>query len=347
MGADLAAYERGFRRAGMPLLIEDYDAYEDVFTRAVPLLAVVFGVQVLGAVTLEWPWWANALALTGGLAILLGTVAVLNRRRGRRVLAFPERVGKAELAAFVLIPALLPLVFGGQVLSAAVTAAGNVLLLLAVYLVVGFGVLSIVRWAVGRLVGQLAASLLLLTRAVPVLLVFMIVLFVNTEMWQVFSGISDGALLGVVGLFVVIGSLFLAVRLPREVRGLEREVGAEPPLRRMQLLNVGLVMFVSQGLQVLLVSLLVGAFFVAFGALAISPEVVQSWIGERPEDLVGQGAVSQELLKVSAGLAAFSGLYYAIAVLTDSAYREEFLDELTNSMRATFRERADYLAARA
>ncbi len=185
--ADLAAYERRFRRAGMPLLIEDYDAYEDVFTRAVPLLAPVFGAQLLGAVTLEWPWWANALALTGGLTILLGTVAVLNRRRGRPVVAIPERVGKAELAAFIFVPALLPLVFGGQVLSAAVTAAGNVLLLLAVYLVVGFGVLSIVRWAVGRLVGQLAASLLLLTRAVPVLLVFMIVLFVNTEIWQVCS----------------------------------------------------------------------------------------------------------------------------------------------------------------
>ena len=34
-------------------------------------------------------------------------------------------------------------------------------------------------------------------------------------------------------------------------------------------------------------------------------------------------------------------------MLTDSTYREEFLDELTEEMRTTFREREEYLAARA
>ena len=50
---------------------------------------------------------------------------------------------------------------------------------------------------------------------------------------------------------------------------------------------------------------------------------------------------------VSGALAAFSGLYYAIAVLTDGTYREEFLEEVTGSMRDTFRLRARYLALRA
>ena len=36
--------------------------------------------------------------------------------------------------------------------------------------------------------------------------------------------------------------------------------------------------------------------------------------------------------------------YYAIAVLTDSTYREEFLEDLTDEMRETFRQRAEYLA---
>ena len=57
--------------------------------------------------------------------------------------------------------------------------------------------------------------------------------------------------------------------------------------------------------------------------------------------------VTVELLRVSGALAAFSGLYYAIAVLTDGTYREEFLEELTGSMRDTFRLRARYLALRA
>ena len=57
--------------------------------------------------------------------------------------------------------------------------------------------------------------------------------------------------------------------------------------------------------------------------------------------------VTEELLRVAGGLAAFSGFYFAIAMLTDSTYRREFLEELTSEMRESFSERADYLALRA
>ena len=348
----LAAYERRFRRAGLPLFIEDYSPYEDVFTRAVPLLALVFATQVMGAADLDWSVWANLAAIAGGLAILLGGVALLNLRRGRRAWAVPERIGLPELAAFVLVPALLPLVFGGQVVSALATAAGNLALLAVVYLVVGLGFLSIVRWAVRRLLGQLTASVELLSRAVPLLLVFALVLFINTEMWQVFSGVPDVFLALVAALFVAVGSTFLIVRLPREVAALEREVAPDAPLRRRERFNVGLVMFVSQGLQVLVVSIAVGAFFVVFGALAVGPGVLEAWIGGTGDEvlavrLLGEEArVTVELLEVSGGLAAFSGVYYAIAVLTDSVYRTEFLSDLETTMRDTFRARAEYLALR-
>jgi hypothetical protein len=49
---------------------------------------------------------------------------------------------------------------------------------------------------------------------------------------------------------------------------------------------------------------------------------------------------------VAGGLAAFSALYFAIAMLTDVTYREEFLEELTAELRTVFRERADYLRLR-
>jgi hypothetical protein len=60
----------------------------------------------------------------------------------------PEEVGRLELSAFVLLPALPPLVFGGQWRSALVTAAANVGLLALIYAVLGSGLLSIVRVAV-------------------------------------------------------------------------------------------------------------------------------------------------------------------------------------------------------
>jgi hypothetical protein len=350
---DLADYERRFRRAGLPLFIEGHSARTDVFNRAVPLLALVFLAEVLGAVDLEWSLLANAGALAGGLAIVLVALGLVNRARGRPFASVPRQVGRTELAVFVVVPALLPLVFGGQTTSALVTAAGNALLLVAIYGVVGYGLLSIVRWAAVRLAGQLAASFLLLSRALPLLLIFALVLFVNTEMWQVFATVPDPFLAAIAVLFLAAGTAFLVVRLPREVGAIEREAGGGPPLTTRQRLNVGLVMLVSQGLQVAIVSAAVGAFFVAFGVLAIGPEVHESWIGSTGEalvtlDVLGERAVlTEELMRVSGALAAFSGLYYAIAVLTDSTYREEFLDELTGEMRSTFRARAEYLERRA
>ena len=348
----LDEYERRFRRAGLPLLIEDYSATEDIFNRAAPLLALVFIGEMLGAIDLDWTLLENLGAAFAGLAILVGAFAVLNRLRHRRLFAVPETVGIPELAGFVLLPAVLPAVFGGQTTSAIVTALVNAALLALIYAVVGLGLLSMLRWAAGRLYGQLAASLVLLTRAIPLLLVFALVLFVNTEAWQAFSTMPDVFLPVVGALFVGLGSVFLVARLPKEVSEIERSVGTGPPLRRRQLWNVGLVMFVSQGLQVLVVSLAVGGFFVAFGALTIGPEVRESWIGENGNVLLtlhflGERVqITEELLRVSSGIAAVSGLYYAIAVLTDATYREEFLDEITSEMRETFRARAEYLGLR-
>lgn len=346
---EVADYERRFRRAGLPLFIENYTATEDVFTRAVPVLGFVFIAEMLGAVQLDWSPLANVGAALAGLAILLGTYGIVNRARGRRFLALPDRVGRTELALFVLVPALLPLIFGGQVRSAAVTAVGNLLLLGLVYLVIGYGLLSTLRWGSVRLLSQLALSVATLARAVPLLLLFALVLFMTTEMWQVASTVTPGVLAMTGALLVGFGTLFLIAELPSEVRSLELEHSAANPLSGRQRLNVGLLMFTSHALQVLIVSAAMGGFFVLFGAIAIRPEVLHSWIGTEGNeifafDFLGERArVTEELLRVSGAIAAFSGLYYAIAVLTDATYRAQFLDRLNGEMRETFEQRARYL----
>ena len=43
-----------------------------------------------------------------------------------------------------------------------------------------------------------------------------------------------------------------------------------------------------------------------------------------------------------AGLATFTGLYFAIAMLTDSTYRDEFLEEVTAELRSVFVVREEY-----
>src|SRR5207247_2008068 len=163
------------------------------FNRVVPLLALVFIGELLGAVDLSWSPLANVAAVAGGIAILLVAIGAVNRARARPFFAVPETVGVVELTAFVVVPALLPLIFGGPVIA--------------------------------------------------------------------------------------LGSAFLVARLPREVRALERDAGAEgPALDARQRLNVGLVLLMSQALQVLFVSLAIGAFFVALGLLIVDQELLRTWI---------------------------------------------------------------------
>jgi hypothetical protein len=210
-----------------------------------------------------------------------------------------------------------------------------------------------VRWASRRLLAQLRASLELLTRALPLLLVFANVLFLTNELWQAAETMPTAFALLLVGLLAAVGAGFLFARVPREVRALERDVGDGPPLSGRQRLNVGLVMVVSQALQVAVVSLAVFGFFVALGLLMVNAEVRDAFMGTQGHvvlrfELFGEPVqLTRELLRVSAGIALFSGLYWSVAVLTDSAYREEFLDELTREMRETFKTRAEYLAQRA
>jgi hypothetical protein len=307
---------------------------------------------MLGAIQLDWSPLANVAAVLGGLAILLGAAGIVNRVRARPFLALPASVGRIELAVFVLLPALLPLIFGGQWVSTVITAAANLALLGLIYGVVGYGLVAIVRWAIGRFLSQLMSSLTLLTRAVPLLMIFAIVLFLTTEVWQVFTDAS-GLMLALLGaIFVGLGTLFLAARLPREVRTLEGDARPAADLDRRQRLNVGLVLFISQALQVLFVSLAVGAFFVVFGLLAIDADVLRTWIGSSGHVLVSfdlggdELELTEELLRVSGAIAAFTGLYFAIAMLTDSTYREEFLDGLTDEMREVFKARTEYLRLR-
>lgn len=341
-----AEQEQAFHRAGLPSFIAERTAREDIWTRAVGPLALVFGLEVLGAVDLDVALWVNLLFVLAAVAILLASLALVNRLRGRPALARPETVGAPELVAFVVVPALLPLALNQQLTSALVTAAGNLLLLALLYGVIGYGLVSILRWAVRRLLGQLATSLSLLIRAISLLLLFNVVLFINTEMWQTFADLSAARLAGFAGLLLLVGTLFGLVRMPREVRALETDVQRDaggPPLDRRQRVNVGLVLFVSQSLQVLTVTLAVWVFFVAFGLLTISDGLIATWVGHEPH-VYALGATT-ELLQVAGAIAALSGLYYAIAVQTDATYREEFLTEITDEMRGSFVARVAYLRA--
>lgn len=348
-----AEYEKAFRKAGLPMLTEDYSPASDIFNRAVPLLGFVLLLEILGPLNTDWSTLQNLAAVAISLVALLSAMGVANRFRGRAFFSQPNRVGRVELTAFVIVPALLPGVISGHWGIAALTALANLVLLGLIFAVVGFGLLSILAWGITRLLDELARSLGLLVKAVPLLMIFALLLFLTPELWEVFAGLDNLSLGLLIGLFVLLGAAFLIARLPKEVQGLERDAGGDgPPLNHRQRFNVGLVLFVSQSLQILLVAFAVAAFFVVFGLLTVNAELVSSWIHAPAHVLFGfrigdrEAQVTTELLRVAAALASFTGLYFAVSMLTDDLYRREFLSQITDEMKVTFLKRAEYLRLR-
>jgi hypothetical protein len=342
-------FERGFRRDGLPNLIVDLSAAEDIFTRAIPFLAVVFVLEIVNALDVEAGWDNLWLAL-GGAAVLLGAIGVLNLVRGRRFLSIPHRIGVPELVAFVIVPALLPVVFSSRFLFAFVTLLVNVVIVGLAYVTVGFGLISIVRWAGARLFALFGSSMTVLVRAVPLLLFFSLVIFFTQEIWLVFTAPNAAGYWTAISMFVLLAMLFLSVRLPGVVREVQAEshVG-DVPLRRRERLNLAAVALISEGLQVLFVGAAVWLFYVLLGTLLVSADVRGVWLIEEARvifDIAWFGErlqVTWELLRVATGVAAFAGLYYAVTILVDPAHRDQFVDALSEELRGTFERRSEYL----
>jgi hypothetical protein len=379
-GADPAIErtEHWFVRRGLPHLIADYSATRDVLTRAVPLLTLVFLVEVVNAPKRSFPLWLDAVAVVVGLAILLGAWMLANRVRHRPLLARPESIGLIEVAVFVFVPPILPALFGMQYRTAIVTAVFNLVLLGVVYTIISYGVIPTVRWAAERTIRSLGTVINLFVRALPLLLLFVTFLILTNEVWQVSRGLVGPFYWIVLAAFLVVGVLFAIVRLPREVRRLAtfasghalaeevrgtpaeellpgvdaaRAAGDAPPLTRREWGNIGSVVLFSQGLQVMLVSAMLFVVLVGFGAVVVSEAITRDFVGAAPNvlvtlDLWGRTmVVTEELLRVAGFLTAFSAFYFTVAVLTDDAYRDEFLADVVDEVGRALAVRAVYFAA--
>ncbi len=260
-------------------------------------------------------------------------------RRGRLVVVFAAAVLLGAVAG-----ALVGAGWGAAAgLGAALTAAGVVL---AAYAVATLRAWMVVGWAVRRTLGSLGLVLPLVTRALPLLLLFMTFLFINTEVWQVASSLDGGVLWVSVLLFAAIAVGFLLTRLPEELESVD------PDVRGLERANLLLVLLVAQVVQVLLLALAVYAFFLVFGIVAMEPSVITTWIGHAPEppngplgDWLGE-RLSLELLRVSTFLAAFSGLYFTVYAVTDELYRKQFFTSVIAELEQAVEARTSYRTMR-
>ena len=382
--------ERWFIRQGLPHFIDDYSVTGDVLTRALPFLLLVFVLEAFNTFSDTRRGWAEVAPFLVGLAVLVVTAVLVNRLRGRRPFQQPERVGGVEIAVFLLVPPILPaLLHDDRLVDSLGILVTNLVILLVAYVVTSYGLVPMTRWGIRQLAGQLGDLANVMARALPLLLIFSALLFLTTEIWQVCSSLGAPFFVVTALIPFVAGTLFLLLRVPEEldavahfdhwqgVRGLPvgsplrgvvltgLGVGSllsevdltgldDPPhaapLERRAWLNVGLVLVVSQSVQILLVSVVVGVFYVGFGLFAISESVTRAWtVGSvdvlaRFEVFGNQAVLSTQLLKVAAFIAAFSGLQFTVSAITDSTYRREFFERAVRGVRQGLAVRALYLA---
>ncbi len=368
-----AKTEQWFVDRGVPHFIESYNASEDVLTRALPILVLLFLFSSISAIDLDWAAWEIVTASLGGLLILLGVWAGINRMRGLRpLLRRPERVGPVEIGVFLGVPTLLPIIFGWDWTGALITLLTQGVILGLVYAITSYGVIAISWWVLGQLIHSIGQTLRLFTRTLPLLLIGFMFLFLNAEAWQS-AGLLDTALLVTVGtLFAALAGVFLGTQVPREIHNLNRfdsweevqvlcDAAPGAPVRsehqphpraltRRERGNVWLLVFISQSFRLMLVSALIGAFFVGLGLLIIQPDTVRLWTTADATVLWSTKLfgidveLSAELLRVSGFLAAFALVYFAVYTTTESALRDDFYKDIIDEVRQNLAVRARYLA---
>ncbi len=342
------------------------------------MLGIAYVAGGLNALDIDWSVGRNVAAAALVLFVLVAGLVLANVLRHQPAFSVPRTVGPAELGLFVIGPSL-PALLLGQRRDALESVLIGLGVLSVIYVVTSYGLVPMTKWSITQLWEQLADLGHLVVRALPLLLLFVTFLFVNTEVWQV-AGNLDGIVYWLVLLlFFVTGSAFVLSGVPAEVAeinrfndwddaaGLARDVGApvmtdvrapasdgavSPPLSRRAWANIVLVMLVTQGIQIVLVAVTMGGFLVTFGFLGIDRSIVESWTGDPANALWAptlggrQLLLSEELLRVSGFLAAFTALYFTVYLVTDPTYREQFRDEVVIDVRGALAARACYLYER-
>jgi len=372
--------ERWFVRQGLPNLIDHYSVREDVLTRMFPFLGLVVFLELFLVFGDRWNGISQALAFLGGVALMLGAFLVVNRLRGRPPWMMPDTVGAPELVLFFVLTAI-PTAIGADG-----ARSENILLVLglnAAILVVGFivtawGLIPMMRWSVGQVWTQMNDIANLAMKSLPILLLFSAFIFLNAEMWQVANDFTMPYFFCVLAVVLLIGSAFVMVSVRRITVDLARfsrwadvrpycegtpvvdvvPADDDPPpdapsLGRRAEGNVALLLFVSQAIQILLVALVITAFYLLFGLLTVREDTLVQWTVDpelnreldwafRIRAFGSQLIFTRQLVLVSAFIGMMSGLQFAVQVVTDETYRSEFAEGMTAEVREALAVRAVY-----
>jgi len=377
-GFDADEIERWFVHRGVPQAIFHYNASDDVLTRMVPYLTAIFLLGALAGFGDRFTGWSQLGVAIAAFALLTALAVASNRMRGRRNFELPETIGWIEVGLFLIGAPLVALVFGNLPWQPVWLLVLNMFMLGVGYVVTTYGAVPMLRWGLREVGVQVRGVINVLSRLLPLLLLFATFLFLNAEMWQVAHGLTWQLFIIVIAMVLLPAAVFLALRSPEEIAGLHSfaswdEINeicagtdaplaprtgvndAQPnlvPLDLGESRNLALLMLAAQLVQTLLVATGIGAFFVLFGMFTVREETLLQWTEISVENFDPPGrftmfgaevVVTWELFAVSAFIAAISALQFAVSLNSDENYRRQFYESLECEIREVLAVRARYL----
>jgi hypothetical protein len=363
--------ERWFLERGLPAVLRPGVLVQRVWTRSAPALAA-FAVMAASSAATVALTGKHTIDIDGAPTRTEWFVLVIF------VLVFPAAgvVGwlvsrivstqrRATASTVSLVVAVIGGLYGGPSPRVLVDMILEALVIATILVCTATGVGSVLGWAARMTLGNLASIGALLLRALPVMLLTVLVFF-NSPVWTMASTISRGRLWVALVFLFLIAAVFLLSSTTTNVRPIlhpdaktaedAQSLTGTPfetmpdrprrvPLSRTERVNVVFVLSLSQIVQVLTMAVVTGLIFLVFGLILVSPELLDAWTrgGSRDGQILGMTLpIPQSLIQTTMFLTALTFMYLAARAVSDKEYRAQFLDPLVDDLRLTLVARDRY-----
>lgn len=369
---DRIAAETWFLHRGLPAVLTERARWRRLWIRSAPALAAFAALTVVARMItlvtdgesvdidpdpdgLEVVLLALLLTVVPVMVVVGLLVARITGDRGRRIAA-------VTALATIVVVTLSTMTRIGDFVDDAIGVAVTVGFILVV---TGLGIGSVVAWAFRLTLTHLASVGALFARALPVVLLTVLVFF-NGSVWSMATTISRERMWLVVAFMVAIAVAFLLTGITEGVQPMldspaamedDDEKLSDTPFSAMpdpevsdvpsrgERTNVYFVVVASQVTQIATVAVVTGAIFITLGLLALSPDLLNDWTkgeGEQGTLLGMTLPISQSLIHVTMFVAALTFMYLSARAVGDGEYREQFLDPLMDDLRLTLVARSRY-----
>ena len=368
--------ERWFLERGLPYVLRPGALVRRVWLRSAPALAA-FGVMMLFSIIVVAVTGKHTIDIDGSptraewfvLAVVVVVVPVASVA-GWLVSRISDARVRAATVVVSLVLAVLGAIFGGPSPRFLVDAIAEAVVIAAILLCTATGIGAVSGWAVRIMLTNLASIGDLFVRALPVLLLTMLVFF-NGPAWKMAATVTRGRLWLALLFLVLIAASFLLSGMLGQVRPILAPEAKRPehaqmlvgtpfehlpdrprrkPLSKAERINVVFVLALSQFVRVLTVALSTGLIFLVFGLILISPDLLIELTGQGRFDgeiLTMTLPIPQALIQMVMFLTALTFMYLAARAVGDKEYRAQYLDPLVEELLLTLVARDRYRTATA